>query len=104
MSVTVSFKGGRELDAALRALGNPAAARRAARAALEPEAEVIRLAAVALAPNDPKTAGNLKQAIQKKSSQRASHPIKLNNRLANSAIAGIKRRRVNPANAAGVIP
>jgi HK97 gp10 family phage protein len=62
--VTVKFSGGRELEAALLALGDQAAMRRTAARALRLAGEPIRAAAVALAPDDPQTAGNLKQAIR----------------------------------------
>lgn len=64
MTVTVEFSGGRELEAALRALGDQPMMRQAAKKALTLAAEPIRAAWAARAPDDPKTAGNLKQSVK----------------------------------------
>lgn len=62
----VHFKGGRELEAALRDLGKKATAKNVARRALRKAAEPIREEAVRLAPDDPATGQGryLKEAIQ----------------------------------------
>lgn len=62
----VSIKGGREVEAALRALGNQVNARNAGRRGLKQAAEPIRALAASLAPDDPKTGVGkfLKQSIK----------------------------------------
>lgn len=66
MTVTVDFKGGRELEAALKALGNPAAARRSGQRAVNKAMEPVRDVAKSLAPDDPATGIGkfLKEAIK----------------------------------------
>lgn len=53
MKVTV--KGGREAQAALRAIGNQVTARRIGRKAIKPSADIIAAKAASLAPDDPAT-------------------------------------------------
>lgn len=62
-STTFSFKGGKELQAALRELGDPKKAKSAARFALRKGAEPIIATAKALVPVDE---GNLRESIKQK--------------------------------------
>lgn len=70
MTVTVKTRGFAAMEGKLLALGNPRLATRIAKEALEEEAEPIRALAEKLAPDDPKTAGNLKQSIKFKTGRR----------------------------------
>ena len=63
---TISFKGGREIEAAFRALGNAPAARRSGQRAVVKALEPIKETARRMAPDDPSTGAGkfLKEAIK----------------------------------------
>jgi len=83
MSVEVEFKGGTELQAALKALGDVDAARRLATRVLTNAANIVADEARTLAPDDPKTGLGkyLKEAIKvgsRKASSAASRDFRQN--------------------------